>query len=203
MKKIEVIERVRVHEGFYPVDRLKLRCTRFRGGWSPVYEREIYGRTQPVVVVVLYDPVQYETLLLEQCRIGPLEYTPDERAWLLEPVAGHADEGETLEQACIREVEEETGIVLQPNQLEYVLEYYPTPGGGRERIFLFAAACSLEKTAEQGGLEAEGEDIRLHVFSFEKVLAQLKQGGFNVASTLIGLQWLIYNKWPQLKKADV
>ncbi|SIN92547.1 ADP-ribose pyrophosphatase [Sulfurivirga caldicuralii] len=198
-KRVEILAQQRVYDGFYKVDRLKVRCTRFDGSWSPVHERELYGRPQPVVVVILYDPDRKETLLLEQCRIGPLAYYQDERAWLLEPVAGHVDAGETLEQACVRETREETTLEVDPARLEFVCHFYPTPGGGRERLHVYAAAISLAEIPETAGHAAEGEDIRLHRLSFDEVRRKLEAGMFEVASTWIGMQWLVYRKWPQLK----
>ncbi len=198
MKKVEVLSSRRVYDGFYKVDELQVRFTRFQGGWSPVLCREQYGRFEKVVAVVIYDPVRLSTLLVEQCRIGPLSYWQDERAWLLEPVAGHADEGESLEAACRRETLEEAGIEI--GELEYVTMFFPTPGGGRERLYVFGATADLSQVPELGGHEAEGEDIRLHVLSFEEVAQRLKMGQFNVASTLIGMSWLIFQKWPQLDK---
>ncbi len=198
MKKVDILSTRRVHDGFYKVDELELRFTLFRGGWSPALKREQYGRTEKVVVVVIYDPDRLTTLLVEQCRIGPLSYWRDERAWLLEPVAGHADEGEPLEAACQRETREEAGVEIR--ELEYIGMFFPTPGGGRERLYLFAAQADLAHVPELGGNAEEGEDIRLHVLPFSEVKRRLLNGGFNVASTLIGMSWLIFQKWPLLDK---
>ncbi len=198
MKKVEILSSRRVYDGFYKVDELQLRHTLFQGGWSPVLTREQYGRFEPVVVVVIYDPKRLTTLLVEQLRIGPLSHVQrHEDAWLIEPVAGHADEGETLEDACRREAREETGVEIE--QLEYVGMFYPTPGGGRERLFVFGARADLGQVAELGGHRAENEDIRLHVWSFEKARQMLVEGRLQVASSWIGLSWLVFQKWPALE----
>jgi len=198
VKKVEILSTRRVYDGFYKVDELQVRFTRFQGGWSPILCREQYGRFEKVVAVVIYDPEALTTLLVEQCRIGPLSYWQDERAWLLEPVAGHADTGESLEDACRRETREEAGVEIR--NLEYVNMFFPTPGGGRERLYVFAAQADLSRVPLLGGHAEEGEDIKLHVLSFEEVARRLQAGQFNVASTLIGMNWLIFQKWPQLNE---
>ena len=60
----------------------------------------------------------------------------------LESPAGMIDPGETPIETAVRELREETGIVVEEADLEEVLTYYPSVGGSDERITLFFARVS-------------------------------------------------------------
>ena len=85
---------------------------------------------------------------------------------------------------------EEAGV--QISQLEYVCQFYPSPGGSDEILHLYAASVDSLTVPEFAGLAEEGEDIRLIKWSFSQVAKSVKQAEINVASTWIALQWFIY-----------
>lgn len=188
-------------QGFFRVDILDYRHTLFQGGWTPSIEREVFGRGQ-AVVVLLFDLEKECAILVEQCRAGAVKHAlaenqPD-KAWLLEPVAGMIDTGETPEQACQREVREEAGIEIDPDRLQKVISYYPSPGGCDEILHIYAAEIDSNLVPEYAGLANEVEDIRLVKHTFSEVKQGLTSGQYNVSSTLIALQWLVYQYLPAL-----
>ena len=116
----------------------------------------------------------------------------DNQAWLIEPVAGMIDLGESPKEACIREVKEETGAdITDP---EFISQFYPSPGACDEILHLYASEVECKKVNTHAGLATENEDIRVVILSFEDAKKQLLEGRFNVATTYMALQWLFFQK---------
>jgi ADP-ribose pyrophosphatase len=194
-KQIELSEKRRAYQGFFRIDVFRYRHSLYRGGMTPVIEREVFGRGQ-AVVVLLYDVLNETVVLIEQCRAGPLTWTDNQQAWLIEPVAGMIDQDETPLAACQREVEEEAGIRL--SEFEPICQFYPTPGGCSEILHLYAAQVDSRALADYGGLADEVEDIRILKIPFVQAKQRLLAGEFNVASTIIALQWLFFQRLGKL-----
>lgn len=192
-KQIEILDQQREFDGFFKIDVLRFRHTLYRGGWSSEISRELFGRGQ-AVVVLLYDPVAEKVILVEQCRPGALKHAQQEnsQAWLIEPVAGMIDEGETELQACQREAYEEAGV--EQAEFEFVCRCYPSPGGSSEILHMYAAEVDSTKLPDHAGLANEDEDIKLITYSFAEAKQKLLNAEFNVATTIIALQWLFFQK---------
>ncbi|WP_228766863.1 NUDIX domain-containing protein [Thiomicrorhabdus heinhorstiae] len=194
-KRIELNESAAAFQGFFQIRRLKFRHSLYRGGMTPEIEREVFGRGQ-ASVVLLYDSQAEEIALIEQCRAGAVEralrQNKIEKAWLLEPVAGMIDLGETPLEAGIREVREEAG--LHVDDLEYISKFYPSPGGSDEILHLFAVEINVSHLPEFSGLEEDHEDIKIVRLSFAQAKQMMLGGQFNVATTFIALQWLFFQK---------
>ena len=117
-------------EAYFRYEQLTLRTETFAGTLSPPYKREIL-RSGPAVVVLLYDPVAQQMVLIEQFRVGAyVNHLPS--AWILECVAGLVDEGETLEATARREAREETGCDV--GRLEFIGAYLSSPGLSDELV---------------------------------------------------------------------
>ncbi len=112
----------------------------------------------------------------------------NEQAWLLEPVAGMIDEGESQIQACAREAKEEAGV--KNATFKFIYSFYPSPAACEEVLHLYAADIDYKNLPKYAGLESEAEDIKVVIFSYAKAKQKLLAGEFNVASTIIALQWL-------------
>ena len=176
------------YQGFFRLERLKLRHKLFRGGWSQSFYRELFVRGD-AVAAILYDPVADLIGFVEQFRVGALKepYGP----WCLEVVAGISEPGESPSQVISREIEEEAGI--SSVELIPICQYLSSPGGSDERLHLYCGLCDLTNAAGVFGLPDENEDIRLHVATAEQVFAELYTSRFNNAATLLCLQWLQIN----------
>jgi ADP-ribose pyrophosphatase len=194
-------------DGFFKMRRLRFRHSLYRGGWSPQIEREVFCRGE-AVVVLLYDSQRQQVVLVEQCRPGAVlhryghadlqnntnsPFQDDfDQAWLLEPVAGMIDAGETPQQAGVREVQEEAGIAV--DKLEYICELYPSPGGCDELLHLYAADINSANLAQYAGLANHVEDIKVVLLTYAQAKEALRTARFKVATTFIALQWLFFQK---------
>ena len=192
-KVLEIVSKNRGYDGFFKIDCIEFKHSLFQGGMTPIISRELFGRGQ-AVVVLLYDTVAKQVVLVEQCRAGALMHAGDNpnHAWLLEPVAGMIDAGETPYDACVRECQEEANV--QVLEFEPIYQFYPSPGGSDEVLHLFAAQIDVQRVPDYAGLAEDHEDIRLVKLSFSEAKQRLMAAEFNVASTLIGLQWLFFQK---------
>jgi ADP-ribose pyrophosphatase len=182
----------RLYDGFLKIDRYRLKCRLFEGGWSREFQREVLVR-HPGIGVLLYDPHLDKVLLVEQFRAGCLS---DERngPWALELVAGLWDDaGEAFEDVARREAHEEAGVVVQGDLLK-VCEYYNSPGGSSERITVFCGRFDAGNTPTGiFGLASESENIRTYVIDRAQAVAGLRAGRIRNAMSIIALQWLELN----------
>ena len=108
--------------------------------------------------------------------------------WMLEVVAGIAEQGEDPKDVILRETVEESGCTI--SELIPLYSYYPSPGACNEVIHLY---CGLTDSANAGGIHGlpeENEDIKVHVIPSDDALAMLDSGAINNATTIIALQWL-------------
>jgi len=187
--KVEIIDKTTCYQGFFRIDRYRLRHQLFNGGWGHPITRELFKRGHAAAVLP-YDPIRDEVILIEQFRIGALEAPGG--PWLMEIVAGIIEPEETAEAVVTRESIEEANCVI--SDLIPLYDYLVSPGGMTERIALF---CGRVDTAHAGGIHGaadEGEDIKVHVVSRETALDYLKTGKINSASAIIALQWLALNR---------
>nr|WP_010131760.1 NUDIX domain-containing protein [Microbulbifer agarilyticus] len=188
---VDIVERKSAYNGFFKLDKLRLRHRLFRGGWGSEMERELFVRGD-AVGVLLYDPAHQLVALAEQFRVGALER--EAGPWCLEVVAGMVEEGESLEDVARRELQEEAGVTAQ--ELHFIRSYLPSPGGTCERMHLFCACADLRNSEGLFGLADEHEDIRLRVFPLETVMAAVDSGDSAIdnAASIISLQWLQLNR---------
>jgi len=185
----EIIARDVLFQGFFRIDRYRLRHRLFSGAWSDEIVRELFERGHAAAVLP-YDPVRDEVVLIKQFRIGAL-HAPG-GPWLLEIVAGMMESEETAAEVVRREAQEEAGCRIEA--LVPICEYLVSPGGTSERISLFCGKVDAGGVGGLHGCSAEGEDIRANAVGFEEALAMLAAGRINSASPIIALQWLSLNR---------
>ena len=186
---VEILETETCYDGFLRIDRMRLKCRLFEGGWSKEFYREVLLRT-PGAGVLLYDCQLDKVLLVEQFRIGCID---DQRngPWALELVAGLLEPAETPAEVAIREVHEETG--LQVEGLLPVCEYYNSPGGSAEKLTVFCAGFAAAKAGGIFGVASESENIRTVILSRVEAMEAIASGRINNAMSIIALQWLQLN----------
>ena len=181
---LDILEQEVCYQGFYRLERLRLRHRLFAGGMSPPIEREVIEKGD-VAAVLLYDPQRDEVVMIEQFRIGARN---DPRGpWLLEVVAGLIEPGETADGVARREAMEEAGCVLI--DLLPISSFYTSPAKTSQRTHLYVGR--IDSTAAGGihGLVDEGEDIRVVCLAAEQAIALAEQGQTDSAWPLIALLW--------------
>lgn len=194
-KKFEIINQEVAYQGFFRMEKLRLKHTLFAGGWGQEISREYFVRSA-CVAVLLYDPYLDNVVLIEQFRVGAL--LKPERAWLVEIVAGAIEPGETAEQVAYRESAEEAGCTIE--DLIVINEFYTTPGCSAERITLYCGKVDSSTACGIHGLDEEGEDILVKTVSFVEAMHMLEDGTIESAIPIIALQWLALNKNKLLEK---
>ncbi len=185
---IDIRARETVFDGYFQVDRYRLRHRLFAGGWSGELTREVFERGH-VAGVLPYDPVRDEVVLIEQFRIGA--HAAGRPAWLVEIVAGIIEPGESVEQVARRETMEEAGLEIL--ELEPIADYQSSPGAVTEKVALFCGRVDSGGAGGIHGADHESEDIRVMVAPFAEIRGMLEPGGVSNALTLIALQWLALN----------
>lgn len=189
-RQIDILKRETVHDGFFRINRYRLRHELSRGGMSPEIVREVFERGHAVGVLP-YDPVRDEVVLLRQFRIGA-HVAGFAEPWLTEIVAGIIDDGETPEQVAIRETREETGLSLGP--LIPICRYLVSPGGASESVRLFAGRVDSGMAGGVHGEPEEMEDIETFALPATQAIALLEGDHIGNAITIIALQWLALNR---------
>lgn len=183
---VEITEHRTVFADFFAFEKLRFLHAGAAGGAIGPVERGglVVG---DVVTVLPYDPARDVVLLVEQLRIGAI-LRDDPQPWLIEPVAGRIDPGETPEQAARRETVEEAGIAL--GELHRVASFYPSPGTSSEFVYAYVGLADLKGTGGLGGLDEEDEDIRTHIVPFARLMALIDSGEANTGPLVASALWL-------------
>ena len=186
-----------VYRGFFSVEEHTLSYRKFNNTQSDVVTRSALISSDAVIVLP-YDPINDRVLLIEQLRTGPY-VKGDKNPWVLEPIAGLIDEGETPESAGLREAQEEAHLKI--DKLELVARSYPSPGISTEFFHQYIGIVSLpEVTDLVSGLESEAEDIRSHIFSYEEFYKMIIEREMNVGPAILLGLWLSKNRKSLMKK---
>jgi len=113
------------------------------------------------------------------------QYRPAISQKTLEIPAGLIEEGETPEQAALRELAEEAQLA---GDLEKLAEFYVSPGFTDEKTYLFR----VTNTRPAQGTPDEDEDLTLCWRQPAEILAAAKRGDLAIsASTLAGLLYAL------------
>lgn len=184
-KDVELIEKKQLYKGFFSLVLYRFRHRLFKGGMSDIVTREVFERGHAAVLLP-YDVERDQIVLIEQIRIAAQE-TRD-TPWLLELVAGMIEPGETIEQVCRREAQEEAGLSV--GRCQQIISYLASPGGTTERLTIYVGEVDASAASGIHGLEQENEDIRVHVVDRQQVFRWVEQGVIDNAASIIAIQWL-------------
>ena len=193
-RRVEVLEQDRLLDGFFKIDRARLRHERYDGSMSRTLTRLVFERGDSAAVLP-YDPVRGTVVLVEQFRYPA--YVRGGPGWLWEMIAGVQDGGRTPEAVARAEAWEEAGYRL--GTLERIATVYPSPGGSSERMHLYLAPVTeAARQAPGGGLPEDGEDILVREFTVAEAQAMVADGRIVDAKTVLALQYLALH-WERLR----
>ncbi|HXP30793.1 MAG TPA: NUDIX domain-containing protein [Stellaceae bacterium] len=188
---VEILERDVAYQGFFRIDRYRLRHRLYAGGWSGVLTREVFERGR-TVGVLLYDPERDAVVLVEQFRLPA--HLAGFSGWQVEIVAGIVDrDGEAEAAVALREAQEEAGLAIA-GALVPVHRYMPSPGGSSEIIDLFCGRVDARGAGGIHGLAAEHEDIKVVVLAYREAMQRLKSDAIQNGPTVLALHWLAANR---------
>jgi nudix-type nucleoside diphosphatase (YffH/AdpP family) len=186
MKRVSIEKKKYLLNDFFKVEEAYLRFEQFNGDMSPLVRRLNLERGDSVSVLI-FNQTTEKLILVSQFRYATY---PKTDGWTIEAIAGMVDADETPEQSAKREVEEETGLLI--DTIEQIAAFYPSPGGSSEQVFLYYSEVSGEqaKYKETGGVLNIGEDVKAVEFTLPEALAKIKSGEIADAKTIIGIYWL-------------
>lgn len=189
MKKVEILDKRFIFDDKYKIEEVKLRYEQYNGEMSKDLRRLSFERGDSVAAL-LHNTSDDTFTLIEQFRYSTWAKGP---GWLQEVVAGTLEKGEDPKAGMIREIEEEAGIAVP--DIEHIGTFYTSPGGSTERVFLYYApyTAAMIKNAG-GGLEEEGEDIRVIHLKREEMRTLVLQNKVEDCKTMIALQWVLLHK---------
>jgi nudix-type nucleoside diphosphatase (YffH/AdpP family) len=181
----------RKFDGFFKVDEIDVSHQGHDGAMRR--EQRLVFERGDAVAVLIYDAASKAVIVLEQFRAPVLvarrrddPHTSD--GWIVEAVAGMIDEGETPEQAVIRETLEETGYrITAPRPIG---TFFSSPGGTSERIFLYFAEVAAADRVDKGGGIAGEEDIAPVRLSADELFRRLDRNQIEDAKLAIAAYWL-------------
>lgn len=170
---VRTLRRDQLFAGYFAVERLELTHALHQGGQSGPMMREAFLMGDAAVLLP-WDPVRDRVLVIEQFRLAPA-LRGDPQPWLLEPIAGRVDAGETPEAAILREAREEADLTVE--RLIPAFNAYPSPGAVCEFLYQYVGIADLpDGRAGIHGLDGEAEDIRGHLMARSDLSAMVDAG---------------------------
>jgi NTP pyrophosphohydrolases including oxidative damage repair enzymes len=115
-------------------------------GWLKIYKRQIGDKTFDILgdynaVASLILNEYDEILLVKQFRPSLMRET-------LEVPAGAMDvEGETAIECLVRELQEETNLIIKPEELSPIISYKPNLGFSSSKMHMFMARINKDRLA--------------------------------------------------------
>jgi nudix-type nucleoside diphosphatase (YffH/AdpP family) len=185
MRKVNIEKTNRILDDFFKVDEAFLQFEKMDGDMSETVRRLNFERGDGVAALVFNEDTD-RIILVRQFRYAT--HLKGE-SWVIETVAGMKGADEDPEEAIIREIEDEIGYANA--QLTTINNFFVSPGGTSERIYLYYAVVSnMHKVSEGGGLASEAEDIQILEYHFEELMELMENEVITDAKTLIALLWL-------------
>jgi len=186
MMKVFVKEKQRVLDDFFKVDRAVIQYEKFDGSISREIIRLNFDRGDSAAALLVNNDEE-KLILVKQFRY-PIYTKEKDKAWALEIVAGTVEKKSNPKDTIIREIQEETGYLV--DSVSQIFSFYPSPGGSNEKIYIYYAEVTHKNRVESGGgVISEGEDIQVLEIPFHQAFQMVESGEIVDAKTIIAIQW--------------
>jgi ADP-ribose pyrophosphatase len=171
--------------GFLKLYRYEFEVERHEGGTQRLtWELMERGNT---VSVLAYDPVRDEVVLGKEFRPGAL--VAGDSPFTEHLVSGVVSEGESGEAAAVREMQEETGLVLREPRVIHPGAYVSS-GGTSEKVILVLGLVDSGRAGGVHGAEGERENILSVVLPAQEFIERARAGAINDLKTNLAAYWL-------------
>ncbi len=178
---MEIIERTIKSEKVYSGKILSVKLSTVELPDQKYSKREIVLHDNAVAVVAIHDD---KILLVKQYRISVDKI-------IYEVPAGMIEHDENPKDAALRELEEETGY--RAKNIEYLTEFYSTPGFCTEKLSIFYAK-DLEFVGQN--LD-EGENLEVVEMPLKEAMSMIESGEIMDGKTISSI--LFYDKFSRGK----
>jgi ADP-ribose pyrophosphatase len=173
-----------LHNGFLRLYEYEFDVEKHGGGITRL-SREVMERGNAVAVLG-HDPSRDEVVLGNEFRPGVL--VAGDYPYRDNLIAGSIDEGETALGAAVREMREETGLVLSDPVLVHAGAYVSS-GGTSERISIVYGTVDTAQAGGVHGNREEDEDILSVVLPAKVFIERVRSGEINDLKTLVAGYW--------------
>ena len=138
-------------------------------------KREIVEHSGGVAIVAVTD--EGKIILVRQYRKAAEDF-------LYEIPAGKLEVNEEPKETAIRELREETGY--EAEKINYVSEFYTSPGYSNEKVYLFLAENLIKVDSQP----EPGEFIDVEIFDIDELMKMINRGEIIDSKTIIGIYFI-------------
>lgn len=188
-KKIEILAKNRTFDGYSKIDEITFRQKMGDVAWSGEINREVYSKGHAVAIIP-FSQSDLSVILVNQIRIACIIGGCSSEQW--EIPAGLISQGESPIEAASRELEEETGI--KNVELEYICEYFPSPGNSSDKVLLFLAKIPESSSLfGEAGVPDEGEHTYFRPFHISELEKMFINNEIKNSTTMLAYMWIEKN----------
>jgi ADP-ribose pyrophosphatase len=182
--KAAIRKRTPLHEGFLRVNQYEFDVEKHGGGTMRI-SREVMERGNAVAVLG-HDPNRNEVVLGNEFRPGVM--VTGDYPYRDNLIAGAIDENETALGAAVREMREETGLILS-NPVLIHAGAYVSSGGTSEKISIVYGTVDMAEAGGVHGNHEENEDILSVVLPAKVFIERVRSGEISDLKTLVAGYW--------------